>query len=189
MPRARSTNPFVRSGNHRNVMCDRIFTPIPTSRRATRARHTIPDEYWQSAIPPFTLTVCTHLPFSSPHLHRTRPASSTFLTSEKRGEKEKDKRARRPRPPLVIASCPSPDFLSTFLLDSRQGLSAIATRILFFWSTCQLSRISKSARNPLVVKVTLATSLTVICLGHIGRVSRFLALCGPTLAISVSSAA
>lgn len=148
MPRARSTNPFVRSGNRRTVICDRIFTPVPTSERVTRACHTIPDEYWQSAIPPFTLTVCTHLPFSSPHLHRNRPASSTCLTPEKRGEKEKDKRARRPGPPLVIASCPSRDFLSTSLLDSRQGLSAIATRILFFWPTCQLSGNFKIISQP-----------------------------------------
>jgi hypothetical protein len=151
--------------------------------------HTIPNGYGQPAIPPFTLTVYAHLLVSSPHLQRTRPASSTFFTPEKKGKGNRQKGATSRTSPCHLSRLWRLAFDISTRLTGPSAFSAIATRILFIWSTCQLSGILKSICSLLVVSITAATSPTVTCLGHIGRVSCLLALCGPTLAISASSAA
>lgn len=144
--------------------------------------------------PPCTLTVCAHLLSSFPPPLK-EPASSLLRRTRRKGKK-KDKRARRPEPSLVRSRPrPTPPVIcARFQAPGPFSLSSLVSVHLFIWLSGQLGNLQSSgnfnsACTHLVGTITTATSPTLTCLGHIGRVSRLLALCGPTFAISTSSAA
>jgi hypothetical protein len=176
--------------SHQKTRDARAFVPYLTS--------TATGQY-----PPCTLTVCAHLLSSSPHLQRTRPASSLL----RRGKEERKKKGQKGATsrtfsfhisssqhfPVIIARFQTSNSKTPKLQAPGSGHLSLSSPLvsvhLVNLTTCHPSGIFKSACSHLVGSITTATSLTSTYLGHIGRVSRLLALGGPTFTISASSAA